>query len=285
MRIVLLVVVAVLPFLGSCGKPVPPGQVAAKVNGNEIALVQLGHAIATAPAARGEATAAPARVMDAMIDEELLAQKAVKLKLDRDPRVRASIEAMRTRILAQAYMQHLAVGETQDPLKMKAFYRENPALFQERRIYRVLELAVERSSGLDAASLATRVPKAKTLGDVGAWLESQSIEFTLGAGTKAAEEIPMELLPRLASMQDGQIEVIDTASTVLVVHLVQSRDAPLDEDQALPLIEKFLRTPEFTKLVAAELKKLRDAADIEYVLDLGVPRPQQSADSASSIRP
>ena len=117
--------------------------------------------------------------------------------------------------------------------------------------------------------------------EVGEWLKSQKIAFTLGAATKAAEEIPMELLPRLAAMQDGQIAVIDTASATLVIHLLQSQNAPLSEDQAIPLIEKFLRTPEFMKLVAAELKKLRDSAHIEYVLDLGVPRPQKSAVSAS----
>jgi len=282
MRIATLVVAA-LPLLWSCAKSVPPVEVAAKVNGGGIALGQLRHAVATSPAARGEAKATPAQVMEAMIDEELLAQRAVKLNLDRQPQVLASIEAMRTRILAQAYLQHLAVSETEEPAKVKAFYRENPALFLERRIYRLFELAVN-PSGLDTASLRARASKAKALSDVGAWLTSRQIEFTLGAATKAAEEIPMELLPRLAAMQDGQIEVIETASAVLVIELVQSQNAPLSEDQALPLIEKFLRAPQFTKLVAGELKRLRGSAQIEYVLDLGTPLPQQRADSASIRR-
>ena len=214
-----------------------------------------------------------------MIDEELLAQKAVNLKLDRQPQVRATIEAMRTRILAQAYMQHLAASEREDPDKVRAFYRENPALFQQRRIYRLFELAI-KTPGLDTAALHAKVSRARTLGDVGEWLKSQKIEFTFGAATKAAEQIPMELLPQFASMQDGQIEVINTTSAVSVIHLVQSESAPLSEDQAIPLIEQFLRAPERVKLVAAELKKLRDSANIEYVLDLGVPRPQQRPDSA-----
>jgi EpsD family peptidyl-prolyl cis-trans isomerase len=187
MRIVALLV-AVLPFLGACGKPA--SQVAAKVNGNEIALEQLRRAVATGTAAPGEAKPTPAQVMDTLIDEELLAQKAVNLKLDRQPQVRASIEAMRTRILAQAYMQHLAVGDSEDPGKVKAFYRENPALFGERRIYRLLELAIN-APGLDAASLRAKVSRARTLSEVGDWLKSQKIEFTLGAATKAAEELPM----------------------------------------------------------------------------------------------
>ena len=265
--------VAVLPFLWSCGEPVPDSQVAAKVNGNAIAVEQLRRAVATSIAAPGQAKPTPAQVIDVMIDEELLAQKALSLKLDRQPQVRATIEAMRTRILAQAYMQALATSERQDPDKVRAFYRENPALFRERRVYRLFELVIN-APGLDAASLRARVSKARTLSEVGEWLKSRRIPFTLGAATKAAEEIPLEMLPRIASMRDGQIQVIKTAGATSVIHLVQSQNAPLTEDQALPLIQKFLRAPEFMQLVAAELKKLRDSADIQYVLDLGVPRPQ-----------
>lgn len=274
MRIAPLVV-ALLPFLWSCGKPVAQSPVAAKVNGNEIAVEQLRHAVATSAVAPGAAKPTPAQVIDAMIDQELLAQRAVDLKLDRQPQVRATLEAMRTRILAQAYMQVLAASEREDPAKVKAFYRENPALFRERRIYRLLELAID-APGLDAAALHVRVSRARTLSDVGQWLRSQKIEFTLGAATKAAEEVPLQVLPRLASMQDGQIKVIDTPSAVSVIHLVQSQNAPLSEDQAIPIIEQFLRAPERMKLVAAALKELRDSADIEYVLDLGMPRPVSS---------
>lgn len=280
MRIVTLVA-AVLPFLWSCGEPVPHEQAAAKVNGNGIALEQLRRAVATSTAAPGEARPTPAQVLDALIDEELLAQKALSLKLDRQPHVRATIEATRTRILAQAYMQVLAASEREEPVKVKAFYRENPALFQQRRIYRLFELAIH-APGLDSAALRARVSRARTLSDVGEWLKSRNVQFTLGGATKAAEEIPMEVLPQLASMQDGQIKVINTAGAILVIHLVQSQNAPLSEGQAIPLIERFLRAPEFTKLLAAQLKKLRDSADIEYVLDLGVPRPQQSSPNRSS---
>lgn len=275
MRLVTLVV-AVLPFLWSCGKPAP--QVAAKVNGNEIAVESLRRAVATSTAAPGEAKPTPAQVIDAMIDEELLAQKAVKLKLDRRPQVRATIEATRTRILAQAYVQYLAASESEDPYKVKAFYRENPALFRERRIYRLFELTVD-ASGLDAAALRAKVSRARTLGDVGEWLKSQKIAFIWGAATKAAEQIPMELLPRFAAMQDGQIEVINTASAISVVQLVQSQNAPLSEDQAIPLIEQFLRAPELMKLAATELKRLRDSAKIEYVLDLGPRLPKSGSAS------
>ena len=273
MRLVTLVV-AVLPVLWSCENSAPHSQIAAKVNGSEIALEQLRHAVAAGAAAPGAAKPTPAQVMEAMIDEELLAQKAVKLKLDRRPEVRAIIETMRTRILAQAYMEVLAAsegGEGRD--RVREFYRENPALFRERRIYRLLELVIN-APGPDAASLQARVSRARTLSDVGAWLKTRKIAFTLGGATRPAEEIPLGLLPRLASMRDGQMAVVNTGATISVIHLVQSQHAPLSEDQAIPVIEDFLRAPGFVQLLAAELKRLRDSAQIEYVLDLGEARSQ-----------
>jgi EpsD family peptidyl-prolyl cis-trans isomerase len=270
MRIAALLVAVfpvALPVLWSCGKPVPRSEVAATVNGSEIALAQLRRAVAASVAAPG-AKPTPAQLVDAMIDEELLAQKALDLKLERQPQVRAAIEAMRTRILAQSYMQLLATSEKEDPAKVRAFYRANPALFEQRRIYRLFELIIT-APPLERAALRARVSKAKTLSEVSDWLKSRNIEFALGAATKAAEEIPLQLLPSLAAMQDGQIALIDGAGAISVIQLVQSQSAPLSEAQALPLIEQFLRAPEFTKLVAAQLKRLRDSADIEYLLDVG----------------
>jgi EpsD family peptidyl-prolyl cis-trans isomerase len=272
MRLVTLVL-AVLPVLWSCENSAPQGQIAAKVNGSEIAVEQLRYAVAAGTAAPGEAKPTP-QVMEAMIDEELLAQRAVKLKLDRRPQVHAMIETMRTRILAQAYMEVLAASKgVEGRHRVREFYRENPALFQQRRIYRLLELVIN-APGPDAAALQAQVSRAKTLSEVAAWLKRRNIAFTLGGATKPAEDIPLGLLPRLASMQDGQMAVVNTATTISVIHLVQSERAPLSEVQAIPVIEDFLRAPGFTQLLAAELKHLRDSAQIEYVLDLGVARSQ-----------
>ena len=57
---------------------------------------------------------------------------------------------------------------------------------------------------------------------------------------------------------------------VLVRHGEQERsgqDAPLTEEQAAPLIEQFLAGRKKLELAAAEVKRLRDLASIEYVGD------------------
>jgi hypothetical protein len=50
-----------------------------------------------------------------------------------------------------------------------------------------------------------------------------------------------------------------------VVQLVHAADAPLSEQQAAPVIGEFLAAKKRMELAAAEVRKLRDGARIEYV--------------------
>src|SRR5258706_6777166 len=115
--------------------PLPPA--AAKVNGKDISIQHFKQALAQS---NFSATARPdpARLMDGMIDRELLAQQAVKIKLDRNAFVVQAIDGARTGILAQAYLEHsLAWAPDEARGEVQSFYRDNPALFAQRRIYRV----------------------------------------------------------------------------------------------------------------------------------------------------
>ena len=56
--------------------------------------------------------------------------------------------------------------------------------------------------------------------------------------------------------------------TRAVVQLLHAEDAPLGEAQAAPLIERFLAGRARLELAAAEVRRLREAASIEYVGDI-----------------
>jgi hypothetical protein len=53
-----------------------------------------------------------------------------------------------------------------------------------------------------------------------------------------------------------------------VVPLPPTADAPLSEQQAAPVIEQFLGAKKRMELAAAEVRRLRDGARIEYVGDI-----------------
>lgn len=238
--------------------------VLARVNGAEISLA------AVAPAATGRAGLR--EQLDKVIDRELLVQRALALQLDRDPGVVAAIDAARRQILAQAYMDKLGAGRVSAE-EAHAFYAENPALFAERRVYRLRELVVSAPAEL-TDMLRAEAARAASLDDLAAWLRSRDARFSVVALTQPAEELPLAYLPRLARMKDGEIALFarpawsGAAEGVSVIQLEHAEPAPLDEPQARPLIERFLAARKRLEVASAEVKRLRESARIEYTTEV-----------------
>jgi hypothetical protein len=131
--------------------------------------------------------------------------------------------------------------------------------------------------------LKSEAKKARNIGEIAGWLKTQNIPFNTNSSTKPAEQLPMELLPRLAEMKDGQIGLIAGPNGVAVLQLAQSQAAPLNEQQAAPLIEQFLLNRKRTELVEAEIKNLREKAKIAYVGEFSAPAAKPAAAPATPV--
>src|SRR3954468_8849040 len=194
------------------------------------------------------------QALEQVIDRELLVQKALEAGLDRDPMVAQSLESARRQILAQAWLERRSArGAPARPEEVRAFYSENPALFGERRIYRLRELAVTAPAEL-VDVLRGEVLAARDVEDVAAWLRVRQASFHPGSSVQPAEQLPLSYLPRLAQMKEGEIVVFDAPSGATVVQLVQAQEAPLSEREAAPLIEQFLAGRKRLEMAAAEVR-------------------------------
>ena len=263
------VLMAISVALSACGKTDAnraSGQIAAIVNGEEISVHRVNGTIARGnDLPPGEAGAAAAQALQRVIDQELLVQKALKAKLDRDPQVMQALEDAKRQILARAYLDRVVTAApAKSEEQIAAFYKENPALFERRRIYHLHELVVaapqEKLGALQAAAAA-----AKSMDEVAGWLKSRELPFTVVTASKAAEQIPLEILPRVLEMRDGQIAVFSTARGTSVVQVLRSEQAPLSGQEAAPVIERFLLNRKRLELARAEVGKLREQAKIEYL--------------------
>jgi len=212
--------------------------------------------------------AAGTQALEKIIDRELLVQKALATGLDRDPQVAQQIDHARRQLLAQAYLDRAAAAVPRStPEEVRAFYAENPALFARRRIYQLRELAVSAPAEL-VEVLRAEAARAADLDEVAAWLQARDARFTAVSLTQPAEQVPLSQLPELARMKEGEITVFVAPPGVSVVQLVQAQAAPLSEQQAAPLIEQFLAARKRMELAAAEVRRLRDGARIEYAGDV-----------------
>ncbi len=230
-------------------------QVAAKVNGAEILVHQV----------KSAGGGSVAQALDRIIDRELLVQKALAAGLERDPAVAQSIDHARRQVLAQAWIERVA-GTAAQPsaAEIRAFYAENDALFERRRIYRLQELVVSSAQEM-VDVLRAEAARAGSLQDVAAWLRARNAKFSEVSVTQPAEQLPLRYLPQLGRMGEGDIAVFASPLGATVVQLVHAQDAPLGEQQAAPLIEQFLAGRKRLEVAAAEVRRLRAGASIEYV--------------------
>jgi len=269
--IALLLAVAIAPGCGKTDetetKAETATQVAAKVNADEITVHQVNYILARNPNVKPEAAGEAKReILNRLIDQQLAKQEAIESKLDRSPDTLQAIEAARSEILARAYLERIAATQPRPTEEeVKKYYMEHSELFAKRRVFSLEEILVAPQPGL-AAVLREQVSKARSMQDVAGWLKSRDAKFAANRGVRAAEQIPLEILPKLQEMKDGAIQLFEAGDGRLqVVRVVASKPAPVDEATAMPRIQQFLFNQRSREAVAREMKRLKDKAKIEYV--------------------
>lgn len=257
-------------------------QVAAKVNSDEITVHQLNFELAKLGNLSPEqAKNAANQVLKSMVDQQLLVQKAVEDKVDRDPQVVQSLEAARRQILAQALIQKLTANQAKpSDAELADYYAKNPALFAERRIYRLQEINVQVTPA-NVESVKAQLHQTKNLGDFINWLKAQNIPARAGQSTKTAEQLPLELLPRLHQLKDGQAMTFAVPGALNILVVAGSQTQPLTQEQAKPVIERYLGNAKKREVAEAELKKLKEKAKVEYLGEYADAGKQAAAPGAT----
>jgi EpsD family peptidyl-prolyl cis-trans isomerase len=263
-----LSVCAVAVLLGACGEKKDKGasQTAAKVNKDEITVHQINFVLQQQRGLRPEqADAASKQILDRLIDQQLALQKGEDLKVDRDPRVVQQLEASRREILARAYLEKVGENAPKPAAEeIKKYYEEKPALFRERRVYSIQEIAIEAKPE-QIPELRSSLTAAKDIPAFVEYLKAKDFKFSGNQAVRAAEQLPLNSLDSFAKMKDGQAMLVPAQNGVQVVVLAGSRSQPVTEEQAKPAIEQYLLNERKRKLVEDDLKAMRAAAKIEYI--------------------
>ncbi len=243
-----------------------PTQVAAKVNGTELTVHQVNYALQRMPNLDADQTkAASLQVVRNLVDQELLLQKALEDKLDRDPTVVQALDAARRQILAEAYMSRKLGGAVEPTdAEVSNYFDQHPELFAKRKIYRLQEISIKAPKEKHDA-IRAQLSASRTLDDFAKWLKAEELEVKAAQGVKTAEQLPLQMLPQLAKMPDGQAMVVNTPDGLMVVVLVDSQTQPVTLEQAKPAIARMLQTQARQKAAKAELDTLKAAAMIEYM--------------------
>lgn len=250
-------------------------QVAAKVNSGEISVHQVNYLLQRIPGLKQEQLdRAKKQVLENLIDQELAVQEAVKAKLERDPKILESLEAARRTVLARAYLeQQFGNSGEPSPEDVKRYWTDHPELFSGRKIYRLEELGFPDSPEV-AADVERLLAKTSSTTTIAAALKAKGIEVKRGVMVKPAEQIALELLPRLARQKEGEPHFYETEGRAAIITVLATKSDPLTEAQAMPIAEQFLINRQRTDQAREAIKRLRDKARIEYVGEFAKSRPQ-----------
>lgn len=290
----LLAALAIVLTLTACGEKEDKKvatQVAAKVGKEEISVHQINQVLSRTNAGNASPAAVDKLrrdVLEKLIDQQLAVDQAIETKINRSPEVVAMLESARREVLARAYVQQITAALPKpSPEDIKKYYTDHPALFSERRIFSLQEVQLPASAG-DATAEAVRAMLAagKPLEEVGAFLKGRDIKFGGGSATRAAEQIPLEVLPKVHALKDGQSAVLPAPQGFNVVRVVASQSQPVAEAAALPRIEQFLSNQRAAEAVSKAIKDLRAKSTITYMGDFaGGPGAAAPAAPAAATAP
>lgn len=269
----MIVLVWVGAMLAGCGEGKQaetdeknPSQVAARVNGKELTVHQVNYALQRIPNLdKAQTKPVSLRVVRNLVDQEVLVQKALSDKLDRDPMVVQALDAARRQILAEAYMgRKLGTPTEPSATEVSNFYEAHPELFAKRKVYRLQEISIKAPKEKHQL-IRDKLAQSQSLKDFAAWLKAENLPAKAAQGVKPAEQLPQSILPKLSEMPDGQAMVVNAPDGLLVVILAGTQPQPVTLEQATPVITRLLQTQARQKTAKAEMDALKAAAKIEYV--------------------
>ncbi len=251
-------------LLGGCPPPATPGgevepgpepathsatEVLVTVNGMAITEDDLQSAIQSNPRARGRRLSEEERshLLEVIVQQEVLAQRATELKLDAVPHVhrqlaakRAELGALRRKLLSRQLAAHLGQEEiTVTDAQVRTYFEENEAQVAHR--FHVLQILRRRPE--DAAALRARLDEGEAFEALAA---EEFSDGQAGArkpwdlGPMRWTQLPDPWRPVLAKMKPGEISpVISTDRRHWILKLVATQKDP---EATFEVLQPTLRT-------------------------------------------
>ncbi|MEF8728849.1 MAG: EpsD family peptidyl-prolyl cis-trans isomerase [Accumulibacter sp.] len=249
-------------------------QVAAKVNGGEVSVHQINFILQRTPSIPADQVEGARRqVLEGLIDQELAVQQAVEMKLDRTPNVMQMLEASRREVLARAYLEQVGGGGAKpSATEVRAYYNDHPDLFAKRKVYRLEEINFAGTPEL-VGRVKEQLARGKTSAEVLAALRADGVVVSGGVAVKAAEQISLDALPRLAAAKEGQPQLFEDAGKAAIVTVLATKSDPMEESRALSYIENYLSNKQKSDRATEAMKQLRAKAKVEYAEDFAGSKP------------
>ena len=232
-----------------------------------------------------EAVAAEVRskVLEALIDQRLVAEAAKSTGMDKQPEVARTLQQVQRQVLFDAYMERVYKDMPKPAdAEVNDYYSLHPELFSARKLYRIQEIELRMPSSR-LAEVEARLKQDRSLAEFSDWLKAQEIESKSGVGVKPAEQVPGVLLAQIKDMKDGQVTVLATGpESISVLQVLGSQAQPVTLEQARAAIERVVQSTKRKTLLGTEINKLRGQGKIEYASGFAPVEPGSKAQALTT---
>lgn len=238
------------------------GQVLATVGNSEVSVLQYNYLLKKI-GIQNPSSALKSEITDKLINRELAYQMAVEQKLEQSPDVLLSIEEAKKDILAKAYAEQLS-AKTVAPSEndLAHYYNEHPALFAQRKIYHLTEINIS-SSETNYSTVKTYIQSKRTKDEFTQWLRDQQIAFNAQNVIRAAEQLPIEVVPNLMNSNEGQIQSFESPRGLMIYQLLSAENASVSYEKAKPIIAQYLSKQSSKTTVDTEIAHLRRTRPVQ----------------------
>jgi EpsD family peptidyl-prolyl cis-trans isomerase len=264
--------------LVACSKKHDATQSAARVDSTEITVHQINYRLQRERVRSDQMDAASRKVLEQLIDEQLVVEKAEKNKLDKQPDAEQALAAARRDVLAHAYIEQ--VGQSVPPPAEDTLHRyfdDNPALFADRRIYTLHEF-LARVPAEQIPALQALIDSGKPAADAVAWMNAQNVVFREQQGAHPAEQVPLGSLKQLSTLAEGHGMLASAGNQVHITYVVSSEPQPVTFERAKGAIAQYLTVEARRKATEGNLAALRGSAKIQYAAEYQALAASQPTD-------
>lgn len=239
-------------------------QIVAQVNDSEISIHQVQTMMQLQPALSNQlGEAAAGKVLDSLIEQELAAQAARKAGLDTTPKVLQAMELAKREVLARAYQDQLADKVVlPDATTVDRYYDAHPELFAKRRRYALQETVIQASPE-QAKPLLDKLATTASVEAVNKLVADTGLPHSSRNSVQWAEGLPMDLLPRLSALQNGQSITAYRPDGLVVLTLLRSEESPVTQGVASRAIQTAIVANKRRELIKQGMDALRQSAKIQ----------------------
>jgi EpsD family peptidyl-prolyl cis-trans isomerase len=224
---------------GGAGKA-PTGQVAAKVNGQEVTVQELQAELAgfNAPDAKTRKLAEQ-RALQSIVARKLLAKAATDAGIAKSPDFALQKERMEEGLLVQAWQNNLVKAvPAPAPEEVQKFIAQHPEFYADHKVFAVNQLRIPPIN--DPAIIAELKPL-NNLEAIGQVLTGHGIRFTSAKATIDALAVDPALLNQIEKLPPGEVFVVPGQNMLIANQITETKVAPVPNDIAVKHATQFIK--------------------------------------------